>query len=222
MKKRVHSKAHVATALLDQFLDDSAMKPIREQQKKVNESLNFGIDYKDFKTGENFEKFVNENHTTIWHNPEAIKRDLARNSIHMANQDDLVVPMIGSVEPLGFITECKNDADDEGGFSDSSGSDSLGSHSGSEGHKSAPGGREGVVVDIESLDAGGSLDQGGHGRTSQARRSQFSAKRSMSLSKIEAAEMMNRSMDHMPSARSRHSSHKSKRSAHSSRKKAAK
>ena len=29
-KKRIHSKAHQATALLDQFLDDTAMAPIRE------------------------------------------------------------------------------------------------------------------------------------------------------------------------------------------------
>ena len=167
---------------------------------------------------------MNDNDTTIWHNPEAIKRDLARDTVDLAKPDHLVQPVIGTVEPLGFITECKNDADDEGGYDETSESDSLGSQSdsNSKGNQSAPGGREGVVVDIESLDAGGSLDQGGHGRTSQARRSQFSAKRSLSLEKLEMEEMRNRSMDHMPTARSRRSSQKSKRSGHSNRKKAAK
>ena len=70
---------------------------------------------------------MNENDTTIWHNPEAIKRDLARDTVDMAKPDQLVQPVIGSVEPLGFITECKNDADDEGGYEDTSESDSMGS-----------------------------------------------------------------------------------------------
>ena len=50
-KKRVNSKIQKATELLDQFLDDSAMEPIREQKRKANEFLNFGIDFKDLTAG---------------------------------------------------------------------------------------------------------------------------------------------------------------------------
>ena len=103
------------------------MAPIRAQRRKVDETLNFGIDYKDLKAGENFEKFVNDNDTTIWHNPEAVKRDLARDTVDMVKPDHLVQPVIGTVEPLGFITECKNDAENEGGYDESSESDSMGS-----------------------------------------------------------------------------------------------
>ena len=68
--------------------------------------------------------------------------------------------------PLGFITECNNDADDEAENEneDSIDSDSddssqeLDDNSKSSKNLSAPKGRDGVVVDIESLDAGGSLD----------------------------------------------------------------
>ena len=38
-KRRVRNKVQKATELLEMFLDESAMKPIRDMQKKANEFL---------------------------------------------------------------------------------------------------------------------------------------------------------------------------------------
>lgn len=77
-KKRIKQKVKQATALLDQFLDDSAMEPIRESQRKANAHLKFGVDYKDLKAGRQFENLVRENNETIWLNPEKIKQEIAQ------------------------------------------------------------------------------------------------------------------------------------------------
>ena len=58
---------------------------------------------------------------------------------------------------------------------------------------------EGIIIDIESLDAGdiNEDDLPLSKRNSTQRRSQFSNKRSLSLTKLEMEETMNRSMDHI-------------------------
>ena len=152
---------------------------------KDNNFLKFGVDYKDLRSGESFEQFVKDNDATIWHHPDKVKREIAMNEVdknqssaEKSNSDKQpVMPIISPLEPLGFITECvddigehtetNNDEDDE---SQESGSDNEQSSSKKDSLKSAPS-RKMTQIDIESLDGGGSLDQGGVGRTSKFRRS---------------------------------------------------
>ena len=53
------------------------MAPIRAQKAKADQLLTHGkLEYKDLQDGRSFEKIIKENATTIWHNPERIKREI--------------------------------------------------------------------------------------------------------------------------------------------------
>lgn len=64
------------------------MIPIRKQRAKANKSLRLGVDYKDLAAGSTFEQFVRDNNATIWHNPERVKQEIARNEAALGEEPD--------------------------------------------------------------------------------------------------------------------------------------
>ena len=67
-----------ATELLDSFLDDSSMVPIRKQQKLTNNlfSAKKADDYSKSKTGKKFMQAIRDNENTVWNHPEKVKAAL--------------------------------------------------------------------------------------------------------------------------------------------------